>query len=162
MSYPVTGSNGQGYKLAQKLGHTIIEPRASIIPLLADEKLCQSMQGLSLKNVKILLKDLEKNKIIYDDFGEMLYTHFGVSGPIILSASAHLVRYKNINELLDRDKIKLYIDLKPALSNEELDKEYEKEEKKMLKKIEKGLKKELKKYYENQEEIEEKIHGKDF
>jgi len=121
MSYPVTGSNGQGYKLAQKLGHTIIEPRASIIPLLADEKLCQSMQGLSLKNVKILLKDLEKNKIIYDDFGEMLYTHFGVSGPIILSASAHLVRYKNINELLDRDKIKLYIDLKPALSNEELD-----------------------------------------
>jgi len=120
-SYPVTGSDGQGYKLAKKLGHTIIEPRASIIPLTADEDLCQSMQGLSLVNVKIVIKDIEKNKQIYDDFGEMLFTHFGVSGPTILSSSAHLIRYKNIDDLLKNKKIKLYIDLKPALSEEELD-----------------------------------------
>ena len=111
-----------GYKLAKKLGHTIVEPRASIIPLLADTNLCQSLQGLSLKNVKISIKDLEKNKSIYDDFGEMLFTHFGVSGPTILSSSAHLIRYKALNQKLDEDKIRLYIDFKPALNFEELDK----------------------------------------
>ena len=119
-SYQVTGSDGSGYKLAKKLGHTITEIRGSIIPLTA-EKLCQQMQGLSLKNVKIHIKDIEKNKIIYEDFGEMLFTHFGVSGPTILSSSAHLIRYKNVDELLNKDKIKLYIDLKPALTEEELD-----------------------------------------
>ena len=119
-SYQVTGSDGSGYKLAKKLGHTITEIRGSIIPLTA-EKLCQQMQGLSLKNVKIHIKDIEKNKIIYEDFGEMLFTHFGVSGPTILSSSAHLIRYKNVYELLNKDKIKLYIDLKPALTEEELD-----------------------------------------
>ena len=120
-SYPLTGSNGSGYKLAQKLGHTVTEIKPSIVPLTADTYLCQSMQGLSLRNVKVVLKDLEKNKEIYEDFGEMLFTHFGVSGPVILSSSAHLVRYKNIDELLSNEKIKLYIDLKPALSFEELD-----------------------------------------
>jgi hypothetical protein len=120
-SYPLTGSTGDGYKIAKKLGHTIISPKASIIPLTADRTLCQSMQGLSLKNVKIWIKDLEKNKTIYEDFGEMLFTHFGVSGPTILSSSAHLVRYKNIDTLLNEGKIKLYIDLKPALLEEELD-----------------------------------------
>ena len=120
-SYPLTGSNGSGYKIAEKLGHTITEIKPSIVPLTADRYLCQSMQGLSLRNVKVTLKDVEKNKEIYNDFGEMLFTHFGVSGPVILSASAHLVRYKNIDELLNNEKIKLYIDLKPALSFEELD-----------------------------------------
>lgn len=120
-SYPLTGSNGSGYKLVQKLGHTITEIKPSIVPLTADIFLCQSMQGLSLRNVKVVLKDLDKNKEIYEDFGEMLFTHFGVSGPVILSASAHLVRYKNISDLLNNQKIKLYIDLKPALSFEELD-----------------------------------------
>lgn len=80
------------------------------------------MQGLSLKNVKIEIKDEEKSKKIYDDFGEMLFTHFGVSGPTILSGSAHLLRYKDIDRLLKESKIKLIIDLKPALSEEELDK----------------------------------------
>ncbi len=80
------------------------------------------MQGLSLKNVKISIKDVEKNKLIYDDFGEMLFTHFGVSGPIILSSSAHLIRYKEITKKLNENKIRLYIDFKPALSFEELDK----------------------------------------
>lgn len=111
-----------GYKLAKKLGHTILEPKASIIPLLADINICQNLQGLSLKNVKIAIKDLEKNKLIYDDFGEMLFTHFGLSGPTILSSSAHLIRYKEITRKLDENKIRIYIDFKPALDYEELDK----------------------------------------
>ena len=121
-SYPLTGSTGDGYKIASKLGHTVEKIRGSLVPLTADKILCQSMQGLSLRNVKIQIKDTEKNKKIYEDFGEMLFTHFGVSGPIILSASAHLLRYKNIDKLLKENKIKLIIDLKPALSYEELDK----------------------------------------
>lgn len=121
-SYPITGSTGDGYKMASKLGHTVEKIRGSLVPLTADKILCQSMQGLSLRNVKIQIKDTEKNKKIYEDFGEMLFTHFGVSGPIILSASAHLLRYKNIDKLLKENKIKLIIDLKPALSYEELDK----------------------------------------
>lgn len=79
------------------------------------------MQGLSLRNVAIKIKDKEKNKIIYEDFGEMLFTHFGVSGPTILSSSAHLLRYKKIEEKMQNKNISLYIDLKPALSEEKLD-----------------------------------------
>ena len=121
-SYPHTGSTGDGYKIVQKLGHTITEIRPSLVPLECYQKhICQDMQGLSLKNVKIKLQDIENNKTIYEDFGEMLFTHFGVSGPTILSSSAHLVRYKNIDKLLKERKIKLTIDLKPALSEEKLD-----------------------------------------
>ncbi len=120
-SYPVTGSDGDGYKMAKEVGHTIEKIRGSLVPLTGNQKLCQSMQGLSLRNVKITIKDIEKNKKIYDDFGELLFTHFGVSGPTILSSSAHLLRYKEIDRLFKENKIKLYIDLKPALSNEELD-----------------------------------------
>ncbi len=120
-SYPLTGSTGDGYKIANKLGHTVEKIRGSLVPLTADKMLCQSMQGLSLRNVKIQIKDFEKNKKIYEDFGEMLFTHFGVSGPTILSSSAHLLRYKEIDRLLKENKIKLIIDLKPALSEEELD-----------------------------------------
>ena len=72
-SYPLTGSTGDGYKMASKLGHTVEKIRGSLVPLTADKILCQSMQGLSLRNVKIQIKDLEKNKKIYEDFGEMLY-----------------------------------------------------------------------------------------
>ena len=120
-SYPVTGSDGDGYKMAKEVGHTVEKIRGSLVPLTGDQRLCQSMQGLSLRNVKITIKDIEKNKKIYDDFGELLFTHFGVSGPTVLSSSAHLLRYKDIDNLLRENKIKLYIDLKPALSNEELD-----------------------------------------
>lgn len=121
-SYPLTGSTGDGYKMVEKLGHTVTKIKPSLVPLETFEKYtCKEMQGLSLKNVEIKLKDIEKNKIIYEDFGEMLFTHFGVSGPTILSSSAHLVRYKNIDELLKNKKIKLSIDLKPALSEEKLD-----------------------------------------
>ena len=122
MSYSVTGSTGDGYKFAEKFGHTINKIKASLVPLEIKEDVdCKNMQGLSLRNVSIKIKDLEKNKLIYEDFGEMLFTHFGVSGPIILSSSAHLIRYKNIEKLLIQDKIKLLIDLKPALSEEQLD-----------------------------------------
>ena len=120
-SYPLTGSTGDGYELAKKVGHTVTEIKPSLVPLTCFEKeLCREMQGLSLRNVAIFVEDLEKNKKIYEDFGEMLFTHFGVSGPIILSSSAHLVRYKNIEKLLNDRKIILHIDLKPALSKEKL------------------------------------------
>lgn len=121
-SYPDTGSTGDGYILAQNIGHTITAIKPSLVPLEAYEvHICKSLKGLSLRNVSIKLMDVEKRKIIYEDFGEMLFTHFGVSGPTILSASAHLLRYKNLENLLNNRKIKLLIDLKPALSEEKLD-----------------------------------------
>ena len=120
-SCPLTGSTGDGYEMAKKLGHTITKIKPSLVPLETYEQdLHKSLQGLSLRNVKIKMVDTCKNKTIYEDFGEMLFTHFGVSGPVILSGSAHLVRYKNIDELLKNKKIKLLIDLKPALTEEKL------------------------------------------
>lgn len=137
-SYPATGSTGDGYNMAKELGHTINRIKPSLVPLTAinDENieikeieksqyktslnLCKNLQGLSLRNVKIEMIDENKNKKIYEDFGEMIFTHFGVSGPTILSASSHLLRYKNIEELLKNGKVILKIDLKPALSEEKL------------------------------------------
>ena len=123
-SYPVTGSTGDGYELAKELGHTITKIKPSLIPLTAkkeDLELCKELQGLSLINVSIKLIDTSKNKTIYEDFGEMLFTHWGVSGPIILSSSAHLLRYKNVEELLFKGKIELSINLKSALTVEKLE-----------------------------------------
>ena len=121
-SYPTTGSTGEGYKIAKELGHTINEIKPSLVPLeIYQKNECKQMQGLSLRNVGINIIDLEKNKLIYEDFGEMLFAHFGVSGPVIISSSAHLVRYKNIEELLKNRRIILSIDLKPALTKEKLD-----------------------------------------
>ena len=121
-SYPLTGSTGDGYKMAKKLGHTIVDLKPSLVPLVTyEEDMHQKLQGLSLKNVEIKLIDISNKKEIYTEFGEMMFTHFGVSGPIILSASSHLVRYKNIEELLKNKQIKLIIDLKPALSIDKLD-----------------------------------------
>ena len=121
-SYPNTGSTGDGYLMAKMLGHTITQIKPSLVPLeTSDIMLCKKMQGLSLKNVSIKLVNKENNKIIYEDFGEMIFTHFGVSGPIILSASAHLIRQKDIERLLNSNKIILKIDLKPALSEEKLE-----------------------------------------
>ena len=120
-SYQSTGSTGDGYVMAKELGHSITKIRPSLVPLICKEKeLCKNMQGLSLKNVGIKFINLENKKVIYEDFGEMLFTHFGVSGPTILSASAHILRYKNVENLLKEDKIKLVIDLKPALSEDKL------------------------------------------
>lgn len=114
-SYPLTGSNGDGYTLAESLGHKLIEAKPSLVPLTSKGeslKYCQMMQGLSLKNINI--KVLVDGKNIYEDFGEMLFTHFGISGPVILSASAHLIR-KNFKDA------KISIDLKPGLTEEKLD-----------------------------------------
>ena len=137
-SYPKTGSTGDGYIMAKKLGHTLTEIKPSLVPLVAmqenkNEKineikksyknsleLCKDLQGLSLKNVAIKLIDTKNNKNIYDDFGEMLFTHFGVSGPTILSSSSHLLRYKDLDELLKNGNIVLNMDLKPALDEEKL------------------------------------------
>ncbi len=136
-SYPATGSTGDGYKLAYKLGHTIVDIKPSLVPLEVKEKECKQMQGLSLKNVSIKILNDENKKIIYQDFGEMIFTHYGISGPIILSGSAHLLRVKNIEELLKRDKIKIEIDLKPALTVEKLDsrilRDFEQEKNKQFK-----------------------------
>lgn len=120
-SYPGTGSTGDGYTFVKKLGHEVTAIRPSLVPLEIKEKEeCRAMQGLSLRNVAITMKDTERNKVIYEDFGEMLFTHFGVSGPVVLSGSAHLIRYKAVENLLKEGKIKLQIDLKPALSAEQL------------------------------------------
>lgn len=121
-SYPLTGSTGDGYKLVEKFGHTITKIKPSLVPLEIYEKdICKELQGLSLRNIAIKITDLEKNKLLYDDFGEMLFTHFGVSGPTILSSSAHLVRYKNIEEKCKNKIVELSIDFKPALSEKKLE-----------------------------------------
>ena len=156
-SYQATGSTGDGYKMVRELGHTITDIVPSLVPVESNNireieknnkcvyeskytnslELCKALQGLSLKNVQIKFEDLEKNKVIYEDFGEMIFTHFGVSGPTILSGSAHLLRYKNIKELLKCGKVVLKIDLKPALSLEKLDsrvlRDFEKEKNKCFK-----------------------------
>ena len=111
-SYPLTGSDGSGYRLAMKLGHSVTELTPSLIPIESPSPICKKMQGLSLKNVAIKIRD-KSEKTVYEDFGEMMFTHFGVTGPMILSASAHL-RDVNISELT------LSIDLKPALDEKTL------------------------------------------
>ena len=135
-SYPLTGSTGDGYKMAKDLGHTVTEIKPSLVPL-ETYNVDKELQGLSLRNVKIQLVDVSKKRVIYEDFGEMLFTHFGVSGPTILSSSAHLVRYKNIDKLFKDKKIILKIDLKPALSAEKLNdrilRDFEQEKNKQFK-----------------------------
>lgn len=121
-SYPLTGSTGDGYKIAKDLGHVITPIKPSLVPLEVYEKEeCKKLQGLSLRNVGIKIIDSERKKMIYEDFGEMVFTHFGISGPIILSGSAHLARYKDIDYLLKKRYVNLSIDLKPALTEEQLD-----------------------------------------
>ena len=114
MSYPATGSTGDGYRLAQQAGHTITELRPSLVSLVANGKDCPALQGLSLKNVAIHVTDTKKKKEIYDDFGEMMFTHYGVTGPMILSASSHM-------RTMEPNRYQISIDLKPALSLEQLD-----------------------------------------
>lgn len=114
LSYPSTGSTGDGYKFAKKIGHTVTKLYPSLVPMNIKEiEVVKELQGLSLKNIKIAI--LSKGKEIFSDFGEMLFTHFGVSGPVILSASSYCIPYMENNDLI------LSIDLKPALSKEQLD-----------------------------------------
>ncbi len=114
-SYPLTGSTGDGYIMAEKLGHTVTELKPSLIPLTIHEGFCERLAGLSLKNVTLSVFEKDKKKPVYSEMGEMLFTHFGISGPLVLSASAHL-RY------LDKKEYIAKIDLKPALSFEQLEK----------------------------------------
>lgn len=111
-SYPKTGSTGDGYKLAESVGHTVAPIYPSLVPLVSVEKYCGEMMGLSLKNVGVRLYD--KEKLIFSEQGEMLFTHFGVSGPLILSASSHIRK-------MERGRYKIKIDLKPALDIKQLD-----------------------------------------
>lgn len=113
LSYPSTGSTGDGYRFAKKAGHTVTPLLPSLVPLKSDSPFCGELMGLSLKNTAIVIKN-GKGKTIYKDFGEMLFTHFGVSGPMILSASRHLLNR------FDED-MTAYIDMKPALGMKELD-----------------------------------------
>ena len=112
-SYPLTGSTGDGYRFAKEAGHTVIPPRPSLVPLVEDGGTCAALMGLSLKNVQ--LTAFENEKEIFSDFGELLFTHFGLSGPLTLSASAHMRHFGSKNYRIE-------IDLKPALDERTLDK----------------------------------------
>ncbi len=114
-SYPGTGSDGDGYRFAEDMGHTVIPLKPSLVPLEAEENICAEMMGLSLKNTGLSLIDMKSGKTIYRDMGEMLFTHFGVSGPMILSASSHI-------RDMERGRYKIVLDLKPALDIAALDK----------------------------------------
>ena len=114
LSYPRTGSTGDGYRMAKEVGHTVTEIVPSLVPMTSDDPSCADMQGLSLRNVSVSVVDVKTGKTVYSDFGEMLFTHFGVSGPVILSASSHLHE-------LQKGEYELRIDLKPALSDEQLE-----------------------------------------
>ena len=113
-SYPVTGSTGDGYRLARQAGHTVTEITPSLVPIVTEERECAELMGLSLRNCVLSLYEEGSHRPIYSELGEMLFTHFGVSGPLVLSASAHIGELK-------KGKYRLVIDLKPALSEQKLD-----------------------------------------
>lgn len=119
-SYPLTGSTGDGYTLANQAGHTITTLKPSLVPLTSSNPDCRDMQGLALKNISLKIINSSSQKTVYSDFGEMLFTHFGMSGPVILSASSHI---RDITE----GKYCAIIDLKPALSHEQLDRRLQNE-----------------------------------
>lgn len=114
-SYLGTGSDGDGYRFAAALGHTVTPLKPSLVPLVSEEDYCGEMTGLSLKNVEVSVMDTSKNKVVFKEQGEMLFTHFGVSGPLILSASSHI-------RDMERGRYKILIDMKPALDFQTLDK----------------------------------------
>ena len=113
LSYQATGSTGDGHQMAEHVGHTIVEPKPSLVPLESPDEFCKQMQGLALKNVTFTVRN-KKKKIVYQDQGELLFTHFGISGPLVLSASAHMRDF-------EKDEYKCAIDLKPALDEATLD-----------------------------------------
>ena len=113
-SYPLTGSTGDGYAFARALGHRIVPPTPSLVPLVEDGQFCASVQGLSLRNVRLSARDTQTGKTLFEEQGELLFTHFGLTGPLVLSASAHLVP-------MQPQRYELSIDLKPALDEKTLD-----------------------------------------
>lgn len=114
MSYPATGSTGDGYRIAQQNGHTIVLPEPSLVPIEVHEGFCSRLQGLSLKNITLTVQDMVKNKAIFQELGELMFTHFGLSGPLVLSASAHM-------RPMESGRYRMMIDCKPGLSTEQLD-----------------------------------------
>jgi predicted Rossmann fold flavoprotein len=114
LSYPLTGSTGDGYRFAEAAGHSIVPSQPSLVPLVEDGRFCATVQGLSLKNVSLSVFDRQKNKVVFRDFGELMFTHFGLTGPLVLSASAHL-------RPMERGRYTVSIDLKPALDEKTLD-----------------------------------------
>ena len=113
-SYPLTGSTGDGYRFAKAAGHSVVPPTPSLVPLVEDGNFCAQVQGLSLRNVRLTVRDTVKNKTVFEDFGEMLFTHYGLTGPLVLSASAHLSD-------IEAGRYTVLIDLKPALDEKTLD-----------------------------------------
>ncbi|MBR1442122.1 MAG: aminoacetone oxidase family FAD-binding enzyme, partial [Firmicutes bacterium] len=128
LAYPITGSTGDGYRFAKKVGHNVNGTYPSLVPLVTNEKWCARLQGLSLKNIEIKVKI--SGKTVYSDFGEMMFTHFGVTGPLILSASRYVTQRI-------KERAEIYVDLKPALNEKELDK-------RILRDFEKYINKEFK------------------
>lgn len=120
LSYPLTGSTGDGYKIAKKAGHKIVAPTPSLVPVETEESFCKKAMGLSLKNVRVDVEDTAKGKTVFSESGEMLFTHFGLSGPLILSGSAHMRPF-------EKDRFKIHIDLKPALDIKKLEKRIERD-----------------------------------
>ncbi len=118
-SYPSTGSDGAGYRLAQSIGHSIKPVYPSLVPFIMKEMWCRDLMGLTLKNISVKVK--HKKKLVYEGFGEFLFTHFGVSGPLVLTASTCLGRYQ---KPLEKGELTLVLDLKPALTMEQLEKRF--------------------------------------
>ena len=135
VSYPLTGSTGEGLQMAEKLGHKIVELTPSLIPMITKEDWVKEVQGLALKNVTVTIKQGKKQ--LYSDFGEMLFTHFGISGPLILSGSSY------VTGAIKKGPLEVYIDLKPALTEEQLDarllREFDEAKNKQFKNVLNGL-----------------------
>lgn len=133
LSYPSTGSTGDGHRFAQEAGHRMKEMRASLVPFDASVDICRQLQGLSLRNCKLTVYQGDSSKKIYEDFGELLFTHFGISGPTVISASAY------IGDQIEKQPCKVCIDLKPALSRDQLDhrilRDFEKNQNKQFKNV---------------------------
>ncbi len=113
LSYPLTGSTGDGYRLARQAGHSVVTPKAALVPLELEGTVYKELQGLSLKNVSMKVIDTDTKKPVFEEFGEMLFTHFGISGPLVISASSHIK---------DEGHYRIVIDLKPALTEQQLEK----------------------------------------
>lgn len=120
-SYPLTGSTGIGFDLAQKMGHTIVEPKPSLVPIEIEDAWVRELQGLSLRNIELKIKNQKSKKLVYSNQGEMLFTHFGISGPLVLSGSRFIT---------DEAKFEISLDLKPALDDKQLDLRLQKDFKK--------------------------------
>ncbi|WP_283699940.1 NAD(P)/FAD-dependent oxidoreductase [Clostridium perfringens] len=124
-SYPLTGSTGIGFDLAKKMGHTIVEPKPSLVPIEIEESWVRELQGLSLRNIELKIKNKKNSKVVYSGQGEMLFTHFGISGPLVLSGSRFIK---------DGERFEISLDLKPALEEKQLDLRIQKDFKKNLNK----------------------------